>query len=130
MGSLEAHPFEGCRNKAKLLPHVSKAIGNGIRKYPKVSNRPIQFHAGKQSKKPIENFGYASLYGIMAFLASHSDNKVVALLGLGIEARDILWCILQVAVHDDVPVSARRIDSGSKSVVLSEVSAQPNTLDA
>ncbi len=123
MSSLEAHPLKGSRNKAKLLPHFSKAIGNCIGKYAKVSDRPIQFYAGKKPKKCVENFGYTSLYGMMAFLPSHSDNKVVAFPGFGVEARNILWSVLQIAVHDDVPVSARGIYPSCESIMLSEVSA-------
>jgi hypothetical protein len=67
----------------------------------------------------------------VAFLGAHAGDGVEAALpDLGIEERDVLGRVLEVAVHDHVPIGTGVVDAGGERVVLAEVAAELHAADA
>src|SRR5215207_7236224 len=121
----ETHEAEARRKQPHLLPHLTEAVRDPVREDAEVADAPIELEAGKQVEGGVEEARRMPLDEAVAFLGAHAGDGVEAALpDLGIEERDILGRVLEVAVHDHVPVGTGVVDAGGERVVLAEVPAE------
>src|SRR5262245_52310954 len=108
---IETHPLEGSRNKSHLLPHGPESLGDALGKYSEVADRPVQLDPGQCPEHRVKDARAMPLYNPVSFLAPRASDQIIALDSLGIEQRNVLWSILQVAIHDHIPSRSHDVDT-------------------
>src|SRR5215213_6800577 len=127
----EPHEAEARRKQPHLLPHLTEAVRDPVREDAEVADAPIELEAGKQVEGGVEDARRMPLDEAVAFLGAHAGDGVEAALpDLGVEERDVLGRVLEVAVHDHVPVGTGVVDAGGERLMLAEVAAELHAADA
>src|SRR5208282_3725500 len=107
-----------------LLVHLAICLHDAARQHAKCANLAVIALLGQigigRGEEPSEKHANAPLG------ATHApcQHDVMTLLGSFIQPCDIFWSILQVAVHNDDPVTVAMIQAGADRGVLSEIAAK------
>jgi len=83
----------------------------------------------QQFENPVEDARGQAIDGSFGALHARDEHHVVTLQRLGIELRDHLRPILQVAIHHDGPIAVAHIEPGGDCEVLAEISREFDAFD-
>src|SRR6516165_6572169 len=121
---LKSEPVENSAIEAKRFADRAILLDHSARNDRKIAVRRVIVGLRQQFKELVKDTGREAIDCRFWASCPRDENYVIALLRLGVELRNDLGTILQVAIHDDDPIAVAHVKARGDGEVLAEIAGE------